>query len=329
MKKQYVSSFTRNREKVDDKFAVKFKKPPTAYRGGGKPGKWFELRLADRTGEITAKFWGRNDQETEKLYNGISKGGVVHVTGEIQEYPPGSGRFSVSIDALKGGLKKCERTEYDLEDFVASTKKDTGKMLDEIKGIMSALGNEHLRKLGVAFLTDEKFITAFRKAPAAMEYHQNYVGGLLEHTLNVIKISNNLCDMHPELDRDLVLTGAFLHDVGKVKEFDVTGGIIDVSHEGMLVGHMTIGYEIVSGKIKKIHGFPQNLALKVLHMILSHHGKPEYGATKRPQLPEAVAVHYADECDAKIDLFLRLKREANTEDSWIWNKKINGHIYLK
>jgi len=104
---------------------------------------------------------------------------------------------------------------------------------------------------------------------------------------------------------------------------------IDISHQGMLEGHVVIGHNILSEKIKSIEDFPEKLKFKLLHIILSHHGKPENGSAKKPMLPEAVAIHYADECDAKVDLFLRLKREANTEDSWLWDKKIKGHIYLK
>jgi len=329
MKSQYTNSFSQTGEKVDTKFAVKFKKPPVPYKGGGKQGKWFELRLADKTGEMTAKFWGRNDQETDRIYSTISRGDIVHVAGEIQEYPAGSGKLSISIDSSKGSLKKCAEGEYDIEDFVATTKKDTKMMLEEIKNMLSTVKNEHLKKLINKYMDDENFLRAFMKAPAAMEYHQNYIGGLMEHTLNVMKIGDNFCAIHPELDRDIVLTGAFLHDLGKITEFDVSGGVIDISNEGMLVGHIIIGYETLSGRIKEVEGFPKELGLKLLHIILSHHGKLEQGASKQPQFPEAVAVYYADEADAHIDIFLRLKREANTEDSWIWDSKIKGHVYLK
>ncbi len=329
MKKQYVSALTQQGEKVDDRFAVKFKKPPVAYKGGGKQGKWFELRLADRTGEITAKFWGRDDQETDRLYNSISRGRVVHVAGEVQEFPPGSGKMSISIDASKGSLGKCQESEYDLSDFVATTKKNPAAMMDEIKLMLLEVRNESLRELIRKHIEDQEFVRLFMRAPAAMEYHQNYVGGLMEHTLNVMKIARSLCDIHPGLDRELVVAGAFFHDIGKIGELDVSGGIIDVSNEGMLIGHIIIGYEALAVKIKEIPGFPRELALKVLHIILSHHGKLEQGATKEPQLPEAVAIHYADEADARLDIFLRLKREANTEDSWIWDRKIGGHVYLK
>ncbi|MBN2330917.1 MAG: HD domain-containing protein [Candidatus Aenigmarchaeota archaeon] len=329
MKKQYVNALTQDGDRVDDKFAVKFKKPPVSYRGSDKPGKWFELRLSDKTGEITAKYWGRSDKQTDELYGTIAKGDVVHVTGEVQEYPRGSRLFSISVDAAKGKLRKCQPGEYDITDYVAATKKDVKGMVNEMKVMLSSVRNEHLRALLAKYMEDAKLMQAFMRSPAAMEYHQNYIGGLAEHTLNVMRICVNLCDIHPELDRDLVLTGAFLHDFGKVKEFEVSGGIIDVSHEGMLVGHIIIGYEILSNKINEMQGFPKELGLKLLHIIISHHGRPEYGASKEPQLPEAVAIHHADQCDARVDLFLRLKREANTEDGWLWDKKIKGHIYLR
>lgn len=328
MKKQYVNSFSANGEQVDDIFAVKFKKPPVPYKGANKRGKWFELRVSDRTGEITAKYWGRDEHETERLFSSIEKGDVVRITGAVNEYPPGSSQFSISIDPKRGGLKKCSPEEYDAADFVASSTRDTKGMLKDVKSILSKVTNMHLRAVADAFLNDSAFLDVFETTPAAMEYHQNYVGGLLEHTLNTMRIAEALCDVHPELDRELCITGAFLHDIGKTKELEVSGSIIDVSAEGMMIGHITKGYEMLTRKIDGIKGFPDELKLKLQHIILSHHGQPEHGSVKKPQLPEALAIHYADDADAQIDLFLRLKREANTEDQWIWNRKINGHIYL-
>jgi 3'-5' exoribonuclease len=327
MKNQFVSSLSQSGEKVEDRFAVKFKKPPVSYKG--KAGKWFELRLADRTGEITAKYWGRNDKETDALYGSIGRGDIVLVSGEVQEYPSGSRNFSISIDAAKGLLKKLGPGEYETEDFIPKTRRDVGAMLDETKSMLATVMNEHLRALAGSVLDDEKLMHDFTKAPAAMEYHQNYTGGLLEHTLNVMRLADRMCQIHPELDRDLVITGAFLHDVGKTIELEITGGVIDVSDPGMMIGHVTLGYEMVSKKIEAIPNFPKKLALKVRHVMLSHHGKLDQGAPKQPQLPEAIAVYYADECDAKVDLFLRLKREANTDDRWLWSKKIKGHVYLE
>ena len=329
MKKQFVRSFTAAGQAADGMFSVKFRKPPVPYKGRDKSGKWFEVRLSDRTGEITAKYWGRDEKETERLYESFAKGDVVHVRGDIHEYPPGTGNFSISVDSTKGGIRKCNDDEYEMEDFVASSPRESEEMLSELKSILGSVEEPYLKKLISLHLDDAKFMERFMKAPAAMQYHQNYLGGLMEHTLNVMKICESVCSIHKDLDRDLAITGAFLHDIGKIYEFEISGGVIDVSPEGMMIGHIMKGYEAVASRISRIDDFPEELRLKVLHIVLSHHGELEYGSVKKPQLPEAVVVHQADATDARTDIYLRLKREAKTEDMWVWDGKIKGHVYLQ
>ncbi len=327
MKKQFISDISSDGKKVDSLFALKFKKPPVDYKNN-KQGKWFEMRLADKTGEMTAKYWGNDELKTLEIYESFSRGCVVALSGTVQEYPKGSNNFSISVDSALDTLRVCSADEYNVADFVATTSKDVGSMLVEVRAILESVEDKDLSRLIKLFVSDKTFMDLFSKTPAAMEYHQNYVGGLLEHTLNVMKISDNVCGLYPELDRDLVVCGAFLHDIGKMNELELSGTLIGVSHEGMLIGHTVIGHDMVSKRIAKIDDFPETLKLKLLHIVLSHNGKKEYGSPKVPQLPEAVVVHYADDCDAKVDIFLRLKREANTDDSWIWDKKIKGHVYL-
>ncbi|PJB21018.1 MAG: hypothetical protein CO114_07600, partial [Euryarchaeota archaeon CG_4_9_14_3_um_filter_38_12] len=248
---------------------------------------------------------------------------VIRVTGTANEY---MGRLEIGISKTDRDI--LEKTdEYDVTDFVASSERDIDEMMNELTGTAESIKNAHLKTLLEKMLKDEKFIDRFKKSPASMMYHQNCVGGLLEHTLNVVKICETLCEIYPVLDRDLLIAGALLHDVGKVFELEVST-VIDVSEDGMLRGHIIIGEEFVNERIKKIIDFPETLKLKLLHMILSHHGEKRFGAPKEPQLPEAVALHYADYCDAKVDLFLKAKSEAKTEDKWIWDKKL-GHVYLK
>ncbi|MBW6461660.1 MAG: HD domain-containing protein [DPANN group archaeon] len=328
MKTQFIADISSDGKKVDSLFALKFKKPPVDYKSN-KQGKWFEMRLADKTGEMSVKYWGTDEKKTMDIYDSISKGCVVSISGIVQEYPKGSNNFSISVDSALDTLRVCNAEEYDIGDFVATTSKDTGSMMSEVMAILGTVKDKDLSGLINLFIEDTAFVDLFSKTPAAMEYHQNYVGGLLEHTLNVMKIADNVCGLYPELDRDLVVCGAFLHDIGKMRELELSGTLIDVSHEGMLIGHTVIGHDMVARKIAEIEDFPQTLKLKLLHIILSHNGHKEYGSPKVPQLPEAVLVHHADDCDAQVDIFLRLKREANTEDSWIWDKKIKGHIYLE
>ncbi len=314
--KEFVSG-----EKVEGKFAVKYKKPPKEYRNGF----WFEFRISDRTGELTAKYWGERDlSAVERAYNSFQKNDVVYLTGV-------SGVFNnvpeVSINQGMHKLRKCAPSEYNIEDFVPKSKRDIGEMEKSLLGTIQSIENPVLRSVLDSFFEDKIFLSKFRSAPASMHIHSNHIGGLLEHTLNVVAVCEALAKLHSQLDRDLMVTGAILHDVGKVREFEVTTSI-DVSEEGMLIGHVNLGVEMLLERTKAISNFTDSTKLKLAHIILSHHGELENGAPKKPQFAEAIAIHYADDCDAKIQQFIRLKEEALTEDLWIWDKRV-GHVYLK
>ncbi|MEW6070601.1 MAG: HD domain-containing protein [Candidatus Thermoplasmatota archaeon] len=319
-KLQYIKDLNEG-DKVTSLFAVKFKKPIREYVNGYM----FEMRLADRTGELTAKYWGdRNIAEIQTLYDSFNKGDVLYVTGVVNEY----------MGTLEIGISKSEyhkivkQKSFELKDFVESVTRDLDEMLVELGHLIKSVKDPHLRQLLENIFKDEKFVSKFKIMPASMMYHQNKLGGLLEHTLNVAKICQTILAIHPPLDSDLLISGALLHDVGKVFELYVST-VIDVTEEGMLRGHTVLGEEFVLRKIEEIIGFPDLLKLKIAHLILSHHGELEFGAVKKPQLPEAVALHYADYCDAKVDIYLREKGEARTEDLWVWSKLIKGHVYLK
>ncbi|MDI6856055.1 MAG: HD domain-containing protein [Candidatus Thermoplasmatota archaeon] len=308
-------------DKVSSLFAVKFKKPIREYVNGYM----FEMRVADKTGELTAKYWGdRNIAELQTLYESFQKGDVIHVTGMVNEY---LGNLEIGISKAEGNKIVKQRT-FELKDFVESVAKNLDEMLIELGYLIKSLKDSNLKLLLESVFKDEKFVSKFKIMPASMMYHQNKLGGLLEHTLNVAKLCEAISSIHPALDRDLLIAGALLHDVGKVFELEVTT-VIDVTEEGMLRGHTVLGEEFVLDKIKKMPNFPDLLKLKIAHLVLAHHGELEFGAVKKPQLPEAVALHYADYCDAKVDIYLREKGEARTEDLWIWSKLIKGHVYLK
>lgn len=306
---------------VQDVFAVKYKKPPREYARGYV----FEMRLSDVTGEITAKYWGdRNLALVRKLYDSFSADDVVYLTGTVKEFMD---RPEIALSKENRDMV-VRRSDYDIHDFIRASGKETGKMMPELLGIIGSVGNPHLKALLESlFVTDAAFVEKFRNSPGSMARHQNCIGGLLEHTLNVAKICGFICDIHPKLDRDLAVSGAILHDIGKTREYRMSTSI-DISEEGMLLGHIVIGSDLVRGKIDAIPGFPADLKLKVLHMVLGHHGALEHGSPKKPQFPEAIAVFFADDTDAKLDYYIRLKEEARTEDPWIYNKEL-GHIYLR
>lgn len=320
MKNQFVRDLKEG-DMVNSMFAVKYKKPPREYKSKSKEGEWFEIRISDKTGEITAKYWGDDVMFTNKIYKSFDKDDVIFMRGRVNAYGNG-----IEILIEPGKIRKCVPEEYDVKDFVDVVKKDIEAMMSELMEVVNTI-EEPYSTLLHSFFGDNEFSKEFKKAPAAMHRHQNYVGGLLEHTLNVVKICERIYDIHPGLDYHLLITGALLHDIGKTKEMKVSTSI-DISEEGMLLGHITIGAEMLIEKIKKLEEFPERIKLKLIHIILSHHGRLEYGSPKTPQFPEAHAVYFADEIDAKVDYTLRLKEEAETEDPWIWKRDL-GHIYLR
>jgi len=319
MAKTYVSDL-KNGDTVTSTFSIKYKKPPKKYSGGYM----FEARLADKSGEITAKYWGGGDEEAvSRVYESFDTEDVIEVTGRVSEF---RGKLEVALDD-KSTLKKLDPLEYDLADFIATTEKDIPEMYSKIKSKIDSVDDHNLKSLLLSFFDDPDFSEKFNKSPGSMSRHQNYVGGLLEHTLNVTEICEKILEIHPKLDRNLLITGAILHDIGKIYEYTVSTNI-DVSREGMLRGHLIIGESMAVEKIKHIPEFPKKLALKVSHMILSHHGQHEYGSPKKPQLPEAFALYYADELDAKVSYVIHLKEDARTEDPWVYTRDF-GHIYLE
>jgi 3'-5' exoribonuclease len=319
-KRQFVKDLKEG-EEVDSTFSVKFKKPMRKYARGFM----FELRLSDRSGEITAKYWGQNDESAvRKVYESIGPDDVVHVNGLASSYRDVP-EIAISPEN-KGRIAKVELCSVDLTDFVDVSDIDLGAMRQEIVQTICTVQNTHLRLLLERIFVDE-FLDQFMKAPASMWLHCNWVGGLAEHTLNVMRICEFLSLSYPQLDRDLLVAGALMHDLGKVWEYDVTTSI-DVSEEGMLRGHIIIGAEVVSRTCDKIEGMPDSLRLKIIHMVLSSHGELEMGSPKKPQFPEAVALHFADDIDAKLEQYIAAKGKAQTEDPWVYDKRL-GHIYLR
>ncbi len=318
--KKYIKDFKAG-EKIQSKFAVKFKKPPREYAKGYR----FDIRGADKTAEITITYWGdRNLDTVQKIYDSFNTGDVIEVTGVCGEYHD---QMQISVNKEQHNIKKCMRAEYNIEDFVPHTENDVDQMFAQLMQYINSVNEPYMKTLLDSFFKDGQFVEAFKAAPASMHIHSNYIGGLLEHTLAVTRIVDALASVHTRIDRNLALTGAILHDIGKLREF-ITTTSIDVSEEGMLRGHVVIGEQMVLEKIEKIQGFPTTLKLKIAHMILSHHKELEWGAPKKPQFAEAVAIHYADDADAKLYQFVTLKENAQTEDPWIWDKRV-GHVFLK
>ena len=301
-------------------FVVKFRRPPSKYAGGYK----FELRLGDASREIMMKFWGPNDEEkVQKLFDSIKPDDVVILkSGKVGEW---NGKLEISVNDINA-LRVCAPGELDPKIFVRASGRGIDAMLSELRGLVSDIKDPEIRKVLDAFFIDSDFIEKYCKAPAAMYKHHGWIGGLMEHSLNVARVCGRACETYPELNRDLAISGALLHDIGKIREFTVTNNI-RTSDEGMLVGHIMIGAEMMHEKLKDVD-VSEVLKLKFLHIISSHHGKQEYGSPKKPAFPEALVIYYADELDAKCEMMLELVRNTHTEDTHRYTEEF-GNVYLK
>lgn len=317
-KTQFITGLEEN-EEVDTVFSVKYKKPVREYSNGYT----FTLGLSDKTGEIECKYWGGNNRgAVNKIFEEINTGDVIRVKGRVGTYRE---KKEVNIDPDTGFIKHVDN--FDITDFVAAADRDPGDMLNELTDVIESLETVPLRKLLRSIVEDEQLAEELKQAPAAMFYHHNYIGGLLEHVLHMINLAETMVENKPGLNRDLLLTGCILHDLGKIREFTVDSNISQ-SKAGLLRGHVSIGEEIVLHHIKKQDGFPEELKNKILHMIIAHHGEKEYGAAKEPAFAEAAALHFIDTLDSQTFRYLATAADAETEDWHTWDKNL-GQIYLE
>jgi 3'-5' exoribonuclease len=258
---------------------------------------YLEFSLTDKTGEITARMFPNKD--AHDIFENINQKNIYAITGNVDEFPRNSQNFSIKIDSFH----ELDEEEYHLDDFIRTSDKDQKELIEEIFSTIKAIKNNHLKNLLRAFFCDSDFAQEFSTAPSAKIYHHNYVGGLLEHTVEVLQLCKTACQLFPEMDQDLLYTGAILHDVGKLKAYDYDLISIDISSEGKLLDHLFISADMVKEKINSLdEDMPENLQTQILHLVLSHHGEVRngWGSPVDPKTPEAVALHYADNLDAKV-----------------------------
>ena len=309
-------------EAVNDLFVVRFKKPIRQTRNGKH---FFELKLQDALGDTMLKFWGTQNRETiQLLYDSIKPDNVIKViNGRINIY---RNNIEISVSEDVGTIKVVKKGEYNIKDFIRKSERDPDEMMEELQNIISTIKNPELKPVIDSFFDDEKFAKEFKLAPAAMYKHHGWVSGLLEHTLTVTKICDDISKHHPKLDRDLLLTGAIFHDIGKIEEFEVST-LIKVTDKGNLLGHITMGIQMLTEKIKPLN-VSDITKQKLLHMLISHHGSKEYGSPKEPSFPEALVLSKVDELDAFVTQMTDHKESSVTEDSFMYSKDF-GNIFLK
>ncbi len=319
LKKQKHIKNLKGLDEVNDIFVVNSKTPIQKYVKGYR----FELRIGDSSGEMTLKFWGDSNKEfVESIYNSTKKDDIIYVKGVVKEF---NNNLEISINNPKD-MRICKNEEYDLADFILTTKRDVEQMFNEIKEVTQNIQHPIFKKILDAFFSDGDFVKEFKTSPGAMYKHHGWIGGLLEHTLNVINICQRIYEIHKEMDKDLLLTGAILHDIGKIKEFEIISSI-KRNKLGNLKGHIILGLEILDEKLKELN-IKEEDSIKLIHILLSHHGELEWGSPIRPAFPEALTVFHADNMDSKLTQMISSKDDAITEEDFIHTKDF-GNIYLK
>jgi 3'-5' exoribonuclease len=306
-------------ENVDQVFLVS-EKQLRANRNGNL---YLQMRLADRTGTVNGMMWNANDQ----VYGSFDNGDYLRVVGTTQFY-------NGNLQLIVNRLERMEPARVDEADFVTIGQQDVDRMATRVAELLRGMQDPHLRTLADCFLMDETFMRKFTHAPAGVKHHHAYRGGLLQHVLSLMELTRVVAPRYPEVNADLLLFGAFIHDTGKVDELEYERDLT-YSDEGQLVGHLVIGVEILNAKAEeaeRLSGepFPVELLLRLKHIVVSHHGQYEFGSPKLPMTLEAVALHYLDNLDAKLFTVGQLIREdVNSDSDWTTYQPALGRKFYK
>lgn len=305
MGRRYVSQL-REKEAVHEVFRASEKQ----LRPNRNGNLYLQVELSDRTGTIGARMWNA----TESLYRSFENGDYVHIEGTTQ-------LFQGELQLIASGLMRVEAAEVNEDDFTPLAAVEVDKLVVRLGEILRGMADPHLRNLAECFLMDEPFMAKFTRAPAGIKHHHAYHGGLLEHVVNLMEVAMRIAPRYPQLDRDLLLMGAFLHDMGKVDELRYERELA-YSDEGQLIGHLVMAVSLLEEKVReaeKLSGepVPQETVLRLKHMIVSHHGEYEYGSPKLPMTTEAVALYCLDNLDAKVFAFhQQLRDDPNVGSPW-------------
>jgi 3'-5' exoribonuclease len=313
MKDLFVADLQAN-QPIATTFLVKSK--DVKSKKSGEP--YLALILGDRSGELEAKMWD-NVEEVEPTFD---RDDFIKVKGLVQIF---RNRPQLTIHKLR----PCRDGEVDFADYFPKTTKDVEVMFEELLGIVDAIETQPLRELLMSLLLDEEFAAQFKQAPAAKSLHHAWLGGLLEHTLSLCKLCRLVVQNYEGINLDLLLTGAVVHDIGKIRELAYTRSF-SYTDEGQLLGHMILELEIVNEKIAQIEDFPRDLKVLVQHLIISHHGEYEFGSPKLPMFPEALLLHCLDNLDSKVEAMrMILRTDPNVEGNWTSHNTMFGRPLFK
>jgi len=302
MKEFYCSVCTRHENKIiTSNFVVVSKqiKP----KKSGEP--YLALTLGDRSGQLEAKMW----DNVEEVLNVFDQDDFLKIKGLVNKY---KNRFQLTIHKLR----KLGETEIEFSDYLPKTTKNVDELWQTLTDFVASFQNSHLRSLVQAFMSDPEIAAAYRSAPAAKTLHHAYIGGLLDHVVSLFRSCDLICRNYPQVNRDLLLTGVFLHDIGKIHELAYNRSF-SYTTRGQLLGHMIIELEMLQAKLALFPAFPPELKTLIEHLIISHHGEYEFGSPKLPMFPEALVLHYMDDLDSKMEAMrAHFEREADLESPW-------------
>jgi 3'-5' exoribonuclease len=302
MKEFYICDCTRHENKIiTSNFVVVSKqiKPKKT----GEP--YLALTLGDRSGQLDAKMW----DNVEEVLNAFEQDDFLKIKGLVNKY---KNRYQLTIHKLR----KLGDTEIEFSDYLPKTTKNIDELWQTLADFVLSFQNPHLKSLVQAFMSDPEIAAAYRNAPAAKTLHHAYIGGLLDHVVSLFRSCDLVCRNYPQVNRDLLLTGAFLHDIGKIHELAYNRSF-SYTTRGQLLGHMIIELEMLQAKLALVPGFPAELKTLLEHLIISHHGEYEFGSPKLPMFPEALLLHYMDNLDSKMEAMrAQFEREADLESAW-------------
>ena len=307
---KYINTL-REGDSVRDIYLCKVKR--TAETRNGKP--YDNLTLQDKTGTVNAKVWDPNSNGIED-YDEMD---FIEVYGEVISY---NGVLQVNVKRIR----KPYEDEYVDSDYMPKSEKSVDGMYEELLGFVKQVENKYLRQaLDFYFVNNETFIKTFKAHSAAKTVHHGFAGGLLEHTLSVVKLCEYYVNAYPLLNKDLLYTAALFHDIGKTRELsDFPEN--DYTDDGQLLGHIVIGVEMAGDAIRSIEGFPEKLGNELKHCIVAHHGELEYGSPKKPALPEAVALNFADSTDARMQTLTEIFKDKEGSEWLGFNRLFDSNL---
>jgi len=313
LKQIYVAQI-RERDQIESIFLVRDK--ITAMEKNGKP--YMTLKLMDKSGEVEGRVWDRVDQ----LSSYFAKDDFIKVIAKASVY---LGKMQLVVQ----DLRRIDEAEVNLADFLPVSSRDQQEMRQELDELLDSLVDPYVESLLRAFFDDADFYQRYSLAPAAKGMHHVYLGGLLEHSLAVAALASDMAKRYPQVNRDLLIAGAMLHDVGKVAELSYQRSF-DYTDEGKLLGHIIIGVQMIEDRVRQIDGFPPKLAVLIKHLLLSHHGQYEFGSPKRPKFIEAVVLSFIDDLDSKINgIQTHIDKEPNRDGNWTAYHRLYDRYFYK